>query len=146
MFYQLTGYHFNPRSLWKDLARERFQFSFEKVRDWLINHNEWQKNAPPPKDIPESVMVKCHVTNCVHQCDLLRLTNDKIYKKIFKWVLNVVDVASRYKYSMPLMSKNSPEVASAFKIIYDDPNILLTWPELWWVGIQKISKSTNERS
>ncbi|CAG8559229.1 10879_t:CDS:2 [Paraglomus brasilianum] len=52
VFYQPTGDHSNPRSLWKDLARERFQFPFKKVRDWLINQNEWQKYAPPPKDIP----------------------------------------------------------------------------------------------
>src|SRR5438128_651714 len=130
MFYQPTGYHSNPQSLWKDLAREGFQFSLGKVRDWLINQNEWQKYAPSPKDIPRVSYGKISRPNCVHQCDLLRFTNDKVHKKVFKWVLTVIDVASRFKYVIPLTSKNSSEVAKAFKKIYDNPNISLTWPDL----------------
>jgi len=130
MFYQPTGYYSNPWSLWKDLVWEGFQFPFKKVRDWLINQNEWQKYAPLPKDIPRVSYGKISHPNCVHQCDLLRLMNDKIYKKIFKWVLNVIDVTSRYKNSIPLTSKNSSEVARAFEKIYDNSNIPLTWPEL----------------
>ena len=63
-------------------------------------------------------------------CDLLRLTNNKVHRKIFKWVLNVVDVSGRFKYSIPLTSKNRLEVAKVFKKIYDSPNIPLTWPNL----------------
>ena len=101
MFYQPAGYHSNPRSLWKG----RIQFPFEKVRDWLIDQNEWQKYAPSPKDIPRVSYGKISHPNCVHQCDLLRLTNDKVHKKVFKWVLTIIDVASRFKYAIPLTSK-----------------------------------------
>ncbi|CAG8536109.1 8889_t:CDS:2 [Paraglomus brasilianum] len=74
----------------------RIQFPFEKVRDWLIDQNEWHKYAPSPKDIPGVSY----------------------------------DVASRFKYSIPLTSKNSSEAAKAFRKIYDVPNIPLSWPEL----------------
>ena len=43
------------------------------------------------------------------------LTNDKVHKKVFKWGFNVVDVAIRYKYSIPLTSKTSSEVVKAFR-------------------------------
>jgi len=39
-------------------------------------------------------------------------------------------VASRFKASVPLTSKNSSEVAKAFKKIYDSPSNPLTYPKL----------------
>ncbi|CAG8636916.1 3158_t:CDS:2 [Paraglomus brasilianum] len=102
LFYQPTGYHANSRKLYKDLKKEGYRFPFKKVHNWLINQNEWQKYAPSPKDTPRT----------------------------YKWALTIIDVASRFKYAVPLTSKNSSEVAKAFKKIYDNPNIPLTWPDL----------------
>ena len=45
-------------------------------------------------------------------------------------MLNIVDCVSRYKASVPLRSKNSSEVAKAFRKIYGDRNNPLTWPKL----------------
>ena len=44
-----------------------------------------------------------------------------------KYALNIVDVASRYKGSHQLTTKNSKEVAQAFQWIYE--NTLLTYPK-----------------
>ena len=57
--------------------------------------------------------------NSVHQADLLFLPHDKLPRgrKIYKYVLTVVDVASRYKEAEPLTSKDSNEVAKAFQSI-----------------------------
>ncbi|CAH1767632.1 8552_t:CDS:2, partial [Entrophospora sp. SA101] len=52
LYYQTTGYHSNSRLLYRDLKKEGYQFPFKKVRDWLMNQNEWQKHAPSPKYIP----------------------------------------------------------------------------------------------
>ena len=58
------------------------------------------------------------------------LQHDKLPRgrKVFKYALTVVDVASRYKETEPLTSKNSDEVALAFKRIYKRSP--LKWPEL----------------
>ena len=68
--------------------------------------------------------------NKVHQADLLFLPHDKLPhgRKVFKYALTVVDVASRYKESEPLTSKSSDEVAKAFQTIYKRSP--LTWPEM----------------
>ena len=58
-------------------------------------------------------------------CDLLRLTNDTVNKKTYKWVLTVIDIASRFKWAVPLTLKNSSEVTKAFKKIYDNSNVPL---------------------
>ena len=58
------------------------------------------------------------------------LPHDKLPRgrKIYKYALTVVDVASRYKEAEPLTSKDSTEVAKAFQSIYRRSP--LTWPQI----------------
>ena len=65
--------------------------------------------------------------NDIHQADILYLPHDKFKKKTYKYALNIVDVASRYKGSYQLATKNSEEVAQAFQWIYE--NTSLTYPK-----------------
>ena len=65
--------------------------------------------------------------NDIHQADILYLPHEKYEKKIYKYALNKVDVASRYKGSYHLTTKNSKEVAHAFQRIHG--NTLLTYPK-----------------
>jgi len=79
------------------------------------------KRIPRPKfDVP--------TPNRVHQADLF-LPHDKLPRgrKVFKYVLTVVDVASRFKEAEPRTSKNS-EVALAFQKIYK--RLPLEWPKM----------------
>ena len=57
-----------------------------------------------------------------------RMTKLPCGRKVFKYALTVVNVASRYKEAEPLTSKNSDEVALAFKRIYK--RAPLKWPQL----------------
>ena len=54
-----------------------------------------------------------------YQADLF-LPHDKLPngRKVYKYALTVVDVASRYKAAEPLTSKESDEVSKAFQRIY----------------------------
>ena len=65
--------------------------------------------------------------NEIHQSDLLSLPHDKFKKKTYKYALNIVDVASRYKGSYQLTYKYAKEVAQAFQWIYE--NTPLTYPK-----------------
>ena len=65
--------------------------------------------------------------NDIHQSDLLSLPHDKFKKKTHKYALNTVNVASRYKGSYQLTTKNNKEVAQAFQWIYE--NTPLTYPK-----------------
>ena len=65
--------------------------------------------------------------NDIHQADILYLPHDKFKKKTYKYALNVIDVASRYKGSYQLTSKYAKEVAQAFRWIYN--NTPLTYPK-----------------
>ena len=93
--------------------------SKEEAEKWLLKQPLYQIYLPAPKYIPRpnasmSLFVK---PNDIHQGDLLSLPHDKFKKNTYKYDLNIVDVASRYKGSYQLTTKNSKEVAQAFQWI-----------------------------
>ena len=94
----------------------------EEAERWLLKQPLYQIYLPAPKYIPRpnasmSLFVK---PNDIHQSDLLSLRHDKFKKKTYKYALNVVDIASRYKGSYQLTTKNAKEVAQAFQWIYEN--------------------------
>ena len=54
----------------------------------------------------------------MHQADLTYLPLDKVYQNTYKYTLQVIDVASRYKVSRPLKTKRASEVADMMKDVY----------------------------
>ena len=99
------------------------------ARAWLTKQALWQVYLPGPRYIPRP---KFDVSspNAVHQADLLFLPHDKLPqgKKVYKYALTVVDVASRYKVAEALTSKDSEEVVRGFAKIYRlGP---LKWPQM----------------
>jgi len=111
----------------------------------LHNQNEWQKYALSPKNTPQVSYGKIQKPNCVHQYDLLFLTHDHYKDKKWIAVLNIIDVTSRFKASVPLTSKKSSEVAKAFRKIYGDPNNPLTYLTLLQCdGGTKFKKSVSQ--
>ena len=101
----------------------------EEAEKWLLKQPLYQIYLPAPQYIPRpnASMSLLAEPNDIHQADILYLPHDKFKKKTYKYALNIVDVASRYKASHPLSSKNSKEVAQAFQWIYE--NTPLTYPK-----------------
>jgi len=90
------------------------------------------------------------VPNSVHHADLLFLPHDKLPRgrKVYKYALTVVDVASRYKETERLTSKDSAEVAKAFQSFYKRSP--LTWPQLLqvdpgWEFMGSVTKEMENR-
>ena len=123
IYYSDDGY-WRGRSAIQKLAKASGSTKEEAER-WLLN----QIYLPAPKYIPRpnaslSLYAK---PNDIHQADILYLTHDKFKRKTYKYALNIVDVASRYKGSCQLTTKNAKEVAQAFQWIYE--NTPLTYPK-----------------
>ena len=101
----------------------------EEAEKWLLKQPLYQIYLPAPKYTPRpnaslSLYAK---PNDIHQADILYLPHDKFKKKTYKYALNIVDVASRYKGSYQLTIKNAREVAQAFQWIYE--NTPLNYPK-----------------
>ena len=101
----------------------------EEAERWLMKQPLYQIYLPAPKYIPRpnASMSLFAKPNDIHQGDLLSLPHDRYKKKMYKYALNIVDVASQYKGSYQLTTKNSKKVAQAFQWIYE--NTPLTYPK-----------------
>ena len=101
----------------------------EEAEKWLLKQPLYQIYLPASKYIPRpnASMSLFAKPNDIHQSDLLSLPHEKFKKKTYKYALNIVDVASRYKGSYQLTTKNAKEVAQAFQWIYE--NTPLNYPK-----------------
>ena len=114
--------YYQPENLWKGRKaitrlRKATKLPLNQVKAWLAKQALWQVHIPPPKriDHPHYYVTKVHQ---MHQADLLYLPHDKVYQNTYKYTLNVIDVASRYKASRPLKTKKASEVAEMLQDIY----------------------------
>ena len=124
--------YYSDGGYWRGkIAIQRLAKASGSTRDeaerWLLKQPLYQIYLPAPKYIPRpnASMSLFAKPNDIHQSDLLSLPHDKFKKKTYKYVLNIVDVASCYKGSYQLTTKNAKEVAQAFQWIYE--NTLLTY-------------------
>ena len=127
IYYSDSGY-WRGKSAIQKLAKKTGTTN-EESEKWLLKQPLYQIYLPPPKYVPRpNASMSLHATpNDIHQADILYLPHDKFKKKTYKYALNIVDVASRYKGSYQLTTKNSKEVAQAFQWIYD--NTPLNYPK-----------------
>ena len=131
---KLSKIYYSPKGYWKGLAAVKKLSTAAKVKEdvakrWLTKQALWQIDLPAPLDIPRPKF-DVSLPNAVHQADLLFLPHDKLPhgRKVYKYALTVVDVASGYKAAEPLTSKESDEVSKAFQRIYK--RAPLKWSQL----------------
>ena len=115
IYYSDDGYWRGESAIQK-LAKASSSMKGEAER-WLLKQPLYQIYLPAPKYVPRpnaslSLFTK---PNDIHQADILYLPHDNFKKKTYRYALNIVDVASRYKGSYQLTIKNAKEVAQAFQ-------------------------------
>jgi hypothetical protein len=130
---QLSKIYYSPKGYWRGIAAieklaSAADVSEQVAKEYLKKQAIWQIYLPAPRYVPRPKF-DIAIPNQAHQADLLFLPHDRLPRgrKIFKYALTVVDVASRYKDAEPLTSKDSAEVAQAFSNIYKRT---LKWPKL----------------
>ena len=131
---KLAKIYYGPLGYWKGTSAIKKLAEAAKVpkntaKRWLIRQAIWQIYLPTPRYVPRPKF-DVAIPNSVHQAGLLFLPLDKLPRgrKIYKYALTVVDIASRYKEAEPLTSKDSAEVAKGFRSIYRRSP--LTWPQM----------------
>ena len=119
---KLSDIFYQPENLWtgrkaEKMLKKESGLSLKIVRAWLALQAFFQIHLPRPKKIKYAHF---YVTkpNQIHQADLLYLPHDKVYQNTYKYVLNVIDIASGYAASRPLKTKKASEVAKVFQDIY----------------------------
>ena len=127
--YYSDGGYWRGKSAVQKLAKASGGSTKEEAEKWLLKQPLYQIYLPAPKYIPRpnASMSLFAKSNDIRQSDLLSLPHDKLKKKTYKYALNIMGVASRYKGSYRLTSKFAKEVAQAFQWIYE--NTALNYPK-----------------
>src|SRR5271155_778329 len=58
------------------------------------------------------------------------MPHNTVGQKTYKYCLNIIDVASRYKAFIPLLDRSSASAIKAFIKVYRRKDCLLTWPKV----------------
>ena len=121
-YYSPAGYQKGVSKLYKKFPELKRQ----QIRRWLDRQPVYQLYRPKPKNIkfPHYNQDK---PNHTHQVDILYLSHDTVGKSKYKYVLSVIDIASRYKQAEPLKTKKAEETAIAIQKIYS--RSLLNFPQ-----------------
>ncbi len=138
IYYQPAGYHRTAKKLYEASQKTGYDFTLDEVRDWLERQAVHQIHKPRPRYIPRASFSSITTPNEVHQADILYMPYDKVGRITYLFCLNIVDVASRYKASIPIGAYSvkdrlgiltSKTIALALEKVYDDPECPLVWPE-----------------
>jgi hypothetical protein len=130
VYYQPSGYYRFSEKIQAKVQEKGYDFDIFDITEWLHKQAMWQIHSPAPKYIPQVLFNKITRPNMYHQADILYMPYDTVGKKLYKYCLNIVDVASRYKASVPLVDRSSASVANAFRKVYCKADCPLIWPKV----------------
>ena len=128
---QLSHAYYQPEHLWMgrkaitQLMKILPKISRKQVKQWLAKQAMWQIHIPPPKHIIHP-HYQVDTPNQLHEMDLLYMPHDTLYQTKYKYILTMIDVASRFKVARPLQTKKPKEVVEMIADIYKKGP--LKWP------------------
>ena len=97
IYYQPNGYQRTVKKLHEASLKAGYNFSIDKICDWLEKQALYQIHKPCPKFIPRASFNSIQIPNEYHQADILYMPYDRINNITYKYCLCIVDVALRYK-------------------------------------------------
>ena len=117
------------RRLLAKLREKGFAATLPRVQAWLQSNEAVgpQQAAPPPGTYQRQREYTVLAPNAVHEADVLFLPTDPSTRD--RYALTIVDLASRFKWAVPLRDKESGTIAKALMSVYDSRKIPLTWPK-----------------
>jgi hypothetical protein len=123
IYYKPGGFQ-PPNKLYQLAIKKNSNITMRDVRAWLEAQSLRQYNKQiNMKRFAQHGHFLITKPNYAHMADLLHMPEDKGYK----FILCVIDIASRYKAAYPLKERKSADLVKGFKHIYS--NTLLTMPD-----------------
>ena len=118
-----TNLQFFGRDKLYNILRQKYPdkvISRRQIAEWL-SHQEINQLYHPSKGKPKDIKSSMTTPNTILAIDLVDLQKNEI--RGFKYLLNGIDMGSRFVYSQAIKNKTDTEVLKAFKKIYTQSNI-----------------------
>jgi len=91
-----------------------------QIKEWLETQDAYTLHRPVSKRFPRNPYTVNNI-NDVSELDILDLSSLKKYNNNYRYLLQVIDVFSKYLHSVPLRTKTGKEVAATLESIFKDP-------------------------
>jgi len=105
-------------TFYKKLKEMNITVSYKTVKDFY-NKQKINQVFREPKKRERSSIVAYSLFGCL-QADLMDIKKFKNFNSGVKYLLNVIDVYSRYAWSIPVKSKKSKEISEALEKIFKE--------------------------
>jgi hypothetical protein len=89
-----------------------------KIKKWLEEQRTYSLHKPKRKRFPRNFYDVDNIGD-LWQADLICWESLESFNDGFKYILSVIDVFSKYAYTIPMKSKNALEVIRAFDKIFE---------------------------
>lgn len=103
------------RALWKAANKS---FPLHSVEEWLQNQDAYTLHKPTRKRFTRNRYVIDNIDD-LWQADLNDMASIKQHNNGYVYLLTVIDVFSKFAWSIPLKRKTGSEVSAAFKKIFN---------------------------
>ena len=90
-----------------------------QIKEWLETQDAFTLHRPLRKRFPRNPYTVNNIDD-VWELDILDLSSLKKFNNNYRYLLQVIDVFSKYLHSVPLRTKTGKEVAAAFESIFKD--------------------------
>jgi len=87
------------------------------VEEWLAGHNTYTLHKLVRKRFPRNPYTVTNIDD-VWELDLADLSSLSKYTDKYKYLLNVIDIFSRYAWSVPLMDKTGTSITTDLRFIF----------------------------
>lgn len=105
-------------SFYKKLKEMKIDVDYKKVKEFY-NKQKINQVFKEPKRKERSTINAYSLFACL-QADLMDIKKFKSYNSGYKYLLNVIDVFSRYAWSIPVKSKKSIEISESLEKIFKE--------------------------
>lgn len=111
-------YQGSLKTLWERVKQQKIEVTYKQVREWYSQQgvNQVLKRGQAKRKNLTAITAPYGFGSL--QADLLDLGTIKT--RSVKFLLNVVDIRTRFAWSRPLKNKSATEVAKAFRSIFAD--------------------------
>ena len=117
----------NVQDLYKRARQKGHKYTLKQVREWYLNQPVNQIYKQPQKVKRFNKIQSNNYTPGTFQADLMDLQRFSRWNKGYKYLLNIIDIYSRYAWSFPIKSKKPSEIAPFIKQVIDEVKPKKIW-------------------
>jgi transposase InsO family protein len=89
------------------------------VEDWLAGQNTYTLHKPVRKRFPRNPYTETNIDD-VWEMDVADLSPLSKYNDKYKYLLHIIDIFSRYAWSVPLRGKTATSITTALKSLFQN--------------------------